>query len=99
MIQCKDCQYCQIEPEGRKIFSCDPFGTVVEPECLAKWQILRLDMLAASFRSMTSMQEKMAPLQNKIMKYVKRELDDIDESDKWKTDDFVDDDGDPEQFL
>jgi hypothetical protein len=28
----------------------------------------------------------MAPLQNKILKYIKRELEDIDESDKWKTD-------------
>jgi len=84
MIQCKDCQLCEIGPDGRKTFKCDPFENIKEPECLAKWQLLRLDMLVASYRSMLGMQQKLAPMQDKILKYVKRELDDLDESDSWK---------------
>jgi hypothetical protein len=42
---------------------------------------------------MLAMQQKLAPMQDKIMKYVKRELDDIDEADRWKLDDP--DDGEP----
>jgi hypothetical protein len=34
---------------------------------------------------MVSSQQKMAPMQEKIFKYIKRELDDIDEADSWKT--------------
>jgi len=33
----------------------------------------------------------MAPLQDKIMKYVKRELEELDESERWKQDDDEDD--------
>ena len=73
MIQCKDCELYRQEADGRRIFLCDPFNNIKEPECLAKWQLLRLDMIATA--------------QNKILKYIKRELDDIDESEKWKTDD------------
>jgi len=36
---------------------------------------------------MITWQNKMAPIQDKILKYVKRELDDIDEADKWKFED------------
>ena len=92
MIQCKDCEFYEESPEGRRIFKCDPFKNVKEPECLTKWQILRLDMLLAGFQGMTSFQQRIAPMQDKIFKYVKRELEDLDESDRWKTDD--DDDPD-----
>lgn len=86
MIQCKDCEFYEDQGDGRRVFKCDPFNNIKEPECLAKWQILRIDMLSASFQQMTAWQQKMGPLQDKIMKYVKRELEDIDESEKWKTD-------------
>lgn len=94
MIQCKDCEFYEDGPEGRRIFKCDPFVNIKEAECLAKWQLLRLDMLVGNFRGMLGMQERMAPLQDKIFKYVQRELDDIDESDKWKVDDDDDDEDD-----
>ena len=87
MIQCKDCELCEFSEDGRRTFKCDPFQNIKEPECLTKWQILRLDMLMMSFHKMSSFQEQMRPLQDKIMKYVKRELDDIDEADRWKVDD------------
>ena len=86
MIQCKDCEFCEIRPDGQRIFKCDPFVNIKEPECLGKWQLLRLDMLVSGYRGMLGWYEKMGPMQSKIMKYVQRELDDIDEAEKWKTD-------------
>jgi hypothetical protein len=84
MIQCKDCELYRQEPDGRRIFLCDPFNNVKEAECLAKWQLLRLDMIAATQNNLASAQAQLAPIQDKILKYIKRELEDIDESEKWK---------------
>jgi len=87
MIQCSDCEYFKQDEHGRRTFSCDPFTNIKEPECLQKWQLLRLDFLVSQYQSMLSWQQKMAPMQDKIFKYVKRELNDIDEADRWKIDD------------
>ncbi len=87
MIQCKDCEYFSQDEQGHRTFKCDPFTNIKEPECLQKWQILRLDYLISQYQAMIASQQKMAPMQDKIIKYVKRELDDIDEADRWKTDD------------
>ncbi len=87
MIQCKDCEFCEIGPNGRRTFKCDPFINIKEPECLAKWQLIRLDMLVASYQQMLKWYGKLAPLQDKIFKYMQREIEDIDESDSWKLDD------------
>ena len=86
MIQCKDCEYCDMKEGKRRSFHCDPFTNIKEPECLAKWQLIRLDMLVSSYQGMLSWQGKMAPLQDKIFKYMQRELNDIEESDSWKLD-------------
>lgn len=87
MIQCKECDLFEQDEHGRRIFRCDPFQNIKEPECLMKWQLLRLDLLVSHYQTMLAMQRKLAPMQDKILKYVKRELDDIDEADRWKTDD------------
>jgi hypothetical protein len=87
MIQCKDCEYYTQDEQGRRVFRCDPFLNIKEPECLMKWQLLRLDLLVSHYQTMLVWQKKMAPMQDKIFKYVKRELDDIDEADKWKFED------------
>jgi len=91
MIQCKDCEYFEAGPDGHKIFKCDPFSNIKEPECIAKWQLIRLDMLVASYQNMIKVQGKMAPLQDKIMKYVQKEIDDMEESDSWKIEDEPED--------
>ena len=93
MIQCADCEYYEQDSAGRRIFRCDPFTNIKEPECLTKWQLLRLDLLVAHYQKMLSWQEKMGPMQDKLFKYVKRELDDIDEAEQWKLqdDDFPED--------
>lgn len=86
MIQCKDCELCEIGPNNQRTFRCDPFTNIKEPECLQKWQLIRLDMLVASYQGMLKWYGKMAPLQDKIFKYMQREIDDIEESDSWKFD-------------
>jgi len=43
-------------------------------------------MLVASYRGMLQWYNKMAPMQNKLFKYMQREIDDMDESEKWKVD-------------
>jgi len=95
MIQCKDCEFYEEDPQGRRTLKCDPFKTIKEPECLTKWQLLRLDMLIAAYRGMVGFQEKLAPMQDKILRYVKRELEDLDESESWK----LDDEPEPETYL
>jgi len=87
MIQCKDCEFCEIGPDGRRTFKCDPFTNIKEAECIAKWQLIRLDMLVASYQGMLKLQEKLAPLQDKLFKYMQKEIEDMDESDRWKIDD------------
>jgi hypothetical protein len=86
MIQCKDCEYCEIGPDGRRNLKCDPFTNIKEPECLYKWQLIRLDMLLASYQGMLRWYGKLAPLQDKLFKFMQREINEIDEADSWKTD-------------
>ena len=98
MIQCKDCELCEIGPDNRRTFKCDPFVNIKEPECIAKWQLIRLDMLVATYQGMLRWYEKMAPLQSKIMKYMKRELDELNETEKWRIDDEEDNEDNEEQL-
>lgn len=91
MIQCKDCEYCEMAPNGRRTFKCDPFVNIKEPQCINKWQLIRLDMLLANHQGMLKMQQKLAPLQDKIIKYMQHEMNDIDETERWKNDEEEED--------
>jgi hypothetical protein len=95
MIQCKDCELCQIGPDGRRTFKCDPFLNIKEPECIAKWQLIRLDMLVASYQEMMKWYGKLAPLQDKLISYMQREINELDETESWKLD--VDEDEDEKE--
>ena len=86
MIQCKDCDLYEVGEDGSKTFKCDPFSNIKEPECLAKWQLIRLDMLLASHQEVLRSQRKLAPIQDRLIRYMEREINDIDESEKWKVD-------------
>ena len=46
-----------------------------------------VDALVANHRGLLSWYERMAPLQDKIFKFVQREMDDIDETERWKLSD------------
>ena len=87
MIQCDQCELCEVGQDGKRIFHCDPFNNIKEPECIAKWQLIRLDMLVASYHNMLGWYGKLAPLQDKIFKYMQHELNELDEADRWKLDD------------
>jgi len=87
MIQCKDCEFCDIDPAGKRSFKCDPFTNIKESECIAKWQLIRLDMLLASYQGMMKWYGKMAPLQDKIIKFMQREINELDDADSWKLED------------
>ena len=95
MIQCKNCEYYQAGADGQRVFKCDPFSTIKEPQCLAKWQLIRLDMLVSSYQSMLACQKDFAPMQNKLFKYMEREIDDIDETERWKVDNDEEDEAEP----
>ena len=51
-------------------------------------------MLVASYQGILKWQGKFAPLQEKIFKYMQQELDDMDESNRWKIDDEQEEDED-----
>lgn len=84
MIQCKDCEFCEMGPDGRRSFKCDPFTNIKETECIAKWQLIRLDMLLASYQGMLQWYGKLGPIQDKLIKYMQKEINEIDESEEWK---------------
>jgi hypothetical protein len=96
MIQCDKCELCEIGPDGRKMFKCDPFSSVKEAECIAKWQLIRLDMLLGSYQSMLKWYSKLGPLQDKIFKYVQREIGEMEESEGWKLDEPPEGEEDPD---
>ncbi|ARN56749.1 hypothetical protein [Sedimentisphaera salicampi] len=94
MIQCKDCKYCKEGANGEMIFLCNPFKYIVEPECLQKWQIMKLNELLSIQTSQARANSKLNDIQDKIIKYVEREIDDMEDADGWK---YLDDqEDDPE---
>ena len=94
MIDCKDCEYCTVDKMGRMQFRCNPFQNIREPECLQKWTLLKMDMLLRSYQSMLKFYNKFAPMQEKMMKYLEREIDEMQETDQWKYDDDDEDETD-----
>jgi len=86
MIQCSDCEHFVRGPAGQVTFSCDPFSTIKEPECLTKWQLIKLDLMVHAYQATAQMYRKFAPLQEKLFNHMQREIDDLDEAEQWKTD-------------
>jgi hypothetical protein len=97
MIQCSQCEYYRRDEQGRISFACDPFSTIKEPECLSKWQLIKTDMMLRAYQSTLAGQRRMAPIQEKLLKMVEREMEDYEESESWKYDDEDEQDppGDP----
>lgn len=88
MIQCSECEHFVQGPGGQVAFKCDPFRNIKEPECLQKWQLIKLDLMVRSHQATIDMYKRLAPLQEKMFRHMEREIDDIDEADQWK---YVDD--------
>ena len=84
MIQCSDCELCQRGPDGEMIFLCDPFTNIKEPECLAKWQLLRLNTLIQQHERLQQVYDRLAPMQEKLFNYMEREIDEQEDTESWK---------------
>ena len=87
MIQCQDCEHYHKGANGEISFRCDPFSTIKEPECLQKWQLIKINQMVASYQATLEYYRKLAPMQEKMFKVVERELNDMDEGEKWKVED------------
>jgi predicted LPLAT superfamily acyltransferase len=87
MIQCQDCPHFHRNEQGQVAMSCDPFSTIVEPECLQKWQLLKTSQLVASYQATLEHYRRLAPMQEKMFKVMEREIDDMNEAERWKIDD------------
>lgn len=94
MLRCQDCEFYRQEPDGTAVLVCDPFSTIKEPECLAKWQYVQLSVLVKSHQATLDMYRRLAPLQEKVIKHMEREIEEVEEADSWK---LVDDDDDDEE--
>jgi len=91
MIQCQNCELCVHDEFGRIQLRCNPFSNVKEPECLQKWNLLKMDILVRSYQATLNFYQKLAPLQEKMLKHIEREIEDIEESDRWKYPEETDD--------
>jgi len=87
MLRCKDCEFYRQNPDGSPLLTCDPLSTIKEPECLLKWQLLQLNVIAHSHQATLDMYRRFAPLQEKMFKHMEQEIDDVNEADRWKLDD------------
>ena len=84
MIQCENCQYFNRGEDGQISFSCDPFTNIVEPECIQKWQLIKINQMVSSYQATLEYYRKLAPMQEKMFKVMENEIDSMNESDKWK---------------
>ncbi len=84
MLRCQDCEYYRQGADGSPHLTCDPFSTIKEPECLLKWQLIQLNVMAHSHQATLDMYKRFAPLQEKMFKHMEREIDDVEEADRWK---------------
>ncbi len=84
MIQCQDCEHFHRDEQGRISFTCDPFTNVREPQCLLKWQLIKINQMVDAYQATLGYYQKLAPMQDKLFKAMERELDDMDEAEKWK---------------
>lgn len=87
MITCENCEFFHRGESGDVSFSCDPFGTIKEPQCLVKWQLIKINQMVSSYQATLDYYRKLAPMQEKMFKVMEREMDDMNESDKWKVED------------
>jgi hypothetical protein len=94
MIQCQDCEFCHRSAAGEITLSCDPFANIKEPQCLIKWQLIKINQMVAGYHATLNYYRKLAPMQEKMFKVMERELDGMSESEQWKiADDEKEDDG------
>lgn len=87
MMQCQQCEFFHRSERGEVSFSCDPFINIKEPECLVKWQLIKINQMVAAYHATLDYYRKLAPMQEKMFKVMEREIDGMNEGEKWKTSD------------
>ena len=92
MIQCENCEFFRRSESGQVSFGCDPFRNIKEPECVQKWQLIKINEMVASYQATLQYYRKLAPMQEKMFKVMERELDDMNEAERWKVDEEDDED-------
>lgn len=95
MLQCVNCEFAEVAPDGSVNVRCNPLTNVKEAECLAKWQLMRIEALVQAYGATVSQYRRLAPLQEKMMKMMEREIDEVEEADSWKLQ-YDEDDADSE---
>ena len=99
MIQCTDCEHYGGNLGGKVQLLCDPFSNIKEPECLVKWQLMRLDEMVRAYSATLDMYRRLAPLQERMFRHMERELDDAEEADSWKYDEDYEDNDEEDDAL
>ncbi len=89
MLSCEDCEHFARDPDGSPLLMCDPFSNILDPSCLVKWQVFHLGTIARSHEATLEMHKRLAPLQEKMIRHMEREIDEVDEADQWK---YIEDD-------
>ncbi len=91
MLQCQECEHFVTGPGGQVGFKCNPFGNIKEPECLVKWQLLRMnelsqkmDRMAAAYEATVKIYKRLQPMQEKMFRYMEQEIDEQQEGESWK---------------
>ncbi len=99
MIQCSQCEHFSRGPDGQIRLTCDPFSTIKEPECLVKWQLIKTDQMVQAYHATLEFYRRLAPMQEKMLRHMEREIDEMDEADRWRIDepDSPDDPDTPDQ--
>ena len=92
MLQCQNCEFFQRDSDGSPVLICNPFSNIKEPECLLKWQLAQLSVIAKSHQATLDMYKRLAPLQEKMFEHMEREIDEADEADRWKLGEDEEDD-------
>lgn len=98
MLRCQDCEFYRERSDGTSELLCDPFSTIKEPECLAKLQLTYLKIVAQSHQATLDLYQRFAPLQERMLGHIEREIDEADDADRWKIGNDEDDDDEDESF-
>jgi len=96
MIQCSECEHFIRGPGGQVRFTCDPFSNIKEPECLTKWQLIKIDLMVQAYQATVAMYKKFAPMQERMLRQMEQEMDELDDADRWKYE-HDDEDESPEE--
>jgi len=84
MLRCQECEYFSLSRDGSPKLNCDPFTTIKEPECLLKWQLIQLNLMARSHQATLEMYQRLAPIQEKMFQQMEREIEESESADQWK---------------